>query len=384
MSERVAAIERRWSSEQLAVGIGLGPWIALLARHGFRVHPVYWHRAAMVGAVGLLSSTLGAIERLTHGSAVRAQKLDPAPLFVLGHWRSGTTHLHNLLATDPANTACNTWQAVFPSHALLTGTIGPRLLRNALPAHRTYDKVAMSWGSAAEDEIALLKLDGARSFYCALMFPDDFEQFVRYVDFGDEATDDDRRIFLERLELLLRKLMVASGGKRVIVKSCPHTARMRLVAEAFPTSRFVYIHRHPARVFASMLHMRSIVDWENYLQRPQRSFVEGRWDQTARLGQVVFERYLRDRERLGPDRLMELAYDDLCGNELARMAELYERLGLPGWAEAEARLVPYVAGLKGYQRNTLPLDERLLDYVYDRWRFVYEAHGYARDPGPHL
>ncbi|MEQ1500714.1 MAG: sulfotransferase [Myxococcota bacterium] len=383
MDERVATIEGRWSTEQLAMGIRLGRWLGLLARHRFRVHPVYWHRAAAIGAVGLLSSVLGAATWLAYGSRVRAQVLDPPPLFVLGHWRSGTTHLHNLLAHDPNHTVCTTWQAVFPDHALLTGRLGPRLLANALPATRTYDKVSMSWSAAAEDEIALLKLTG-RSFYTALMFPDDFESVEPYVDFGEAATDRDRARFLAGLDRFLRTLMVDSGGKRVVVKSCPHTARVRLITARYPRSAFVYIHRHPARLFASMLHMRGVVDWENHLQRPRRSFVDSRWDQTARLGEVVFRRYLEDRALLGPDRLVELAYDDLCGNELARLATVYERLGLPGWPAAEGALRPYVAGLAGYQRNKLPLDPALVAYVYDRWRFVYDAHGYDAEPGAHL
>lgn len=35
-------------------------------------------------------------------SQISKQSLHPEPIFILGAYRSGTTHLHNLLAQDPA------------------------------------------------------------------------------------------------------------------------------------------------------------------------------------------------------------------------------------------------------------------------------------------
>ena len=56
--------------------------------------------------------------------------IDPTPLFILGHWRSGTTHMHNLLGKDPNHTYPTLWQVIFPDSFLVTGgcwaTGGPR------------------------------------------------------------------------------------------------------------------------------------------------------------------------------------------------------------------------------------------------------------------
>ena len=43
-----------------------------------------------------------------------------APLFILGHYRSGTTHLHNLLALDPQFAAPTFFQALNPHTFLST------------------------------------------------------------------------------------------------------------------------------------------------------------------------------------------------------------------------------------------------------------------------
>lgn len=183
---------------------------------------------------------------------------------------------------------------------------------------------------------------------------------------------------------LIKKMMVATGGKRVIVKSCPHSARIPMLLEQFPNARFIHIHRHPARVFRSMLHMRNKVDWENFMQRPTEAFVNDRRELTARLGELVFRRIAEDRALIPEGHLVELAYDDLCGHEMEVIGDLYERLELGGWDTYEPQLQAYVDSLKGYQRNKLPLDDEFVDYVYDRWRLVYDTWGYPREPDDHF
>ncbi|MEO8314792.1 MAG: sulfotransferase [Pseudomonadota bacterium] len=365
----------------VATGIGLADGLRLLARQRFRVSA--GSRITAIALLGSICSALGLVETALFSRRIRAQIVDPAPLFVLGHWRSGTTHLVNLLGHDPAHTFSNNWQVVFASHFLLTGGIGPRLLAGAMARKRSYDAVEYGWLVPGEDEIALLKLTGGRSPYAGMLFPENCEQYEPFLDFGDPATEGDRTAFLDALEGFTRKVMVAGGGRRVVFKSCTHTARVRLIRSRFPDARFVYVHRHPARVFSSTLHMRGIVDSEHSLQKLSSS-VADRWDQTARVGERMWKRYFEDRKQVPRDRLVEVAYDDLCGNELARCRTIYDQLGLTGWDAFAARLEPYVARLRGYVRNDLPLDARLLDYVYDRWHFVYREHGYERSPEGHL
>ena len=381
--ERVRPVQNRWSQDQLVAGIEFGPWLKILRRHHFDVHSVYFHRAAMVTGLALPASLLGGLEQVVYGRQIEAVKLDPAPLFLLGHWRSGTTHLHNLLGRDPAHTYSNVWQAVFPNHFLLSGSLGPKLLKGALPETRSYDAVKQGWFEAAEDEIALIKLSGGLSFYGALMFPDKFEEYERFIDFHG-ATDDERDRFRAALVLFVKKMMLATGNKRVVVKSCAHSARIPLLLDVAPDAKFVHIHRHPARVFASMMHMRSKVDWENFLQRPTTDFIALRQEHTARLGERLFGRLIEDRAKVPEGNLVELAYDDVCGNELPVMRALYERLGLPTWDSYEPVLKGYLDGLAGYKRNALPLDPALVDFVYDRWRVVYDTYGYPKDPDGYL
>lgn len=375
---RVDHLEDPWSNEQLITGVRLSKWLEILGDNGWKVSPEYFHRFASVTGLSLTSSTLARIEEARYGRKIAEMDIKPTPLFIIGHWRSGTTHMHNLLGRDPNHTYSTIYQCVFADHFLTTGKVGPKLLAGALGETRTYDNVAHGWDAAAEDEIALMKLTNGLSFYTALMFPDDAPRYEKYIDFL-EATPDERRAWKKSLEYFIKKIMIDTGGKRVVVKSCPHSARIRMILDLFPDAKFVHIHRHPARTFRSMVHMRSKVDWENFMHRPDQSFIDARKEHTATIGERLYTRLIEDRALIPEENLVEIAYDDLVGNELEVLKGIYERLRLPDWDAYEHTIRPYLDSIAGYKVNKLTIEPELEEFVYDRWRIVYDTYGYPKE-----
>lgn len=378
---RVETLQDRWSQDQLATGVRFSDWMTVLARNGYRVSPEYAHRLAWLTGLSLGSSALARLESARFGATLDAYTIDTTPLFILGHWRTGTTHMHNMLGRDPNHTFSTLYQVLFPDHFLVSGAWGPKLLKGALPDKRTYDNVAQGWFESAEDEIALMKLTGGLSFYTALLFPDEIARYERYIDFL-EATPEERRAWKRAFVTFLKKIMIATGGKRVVVKSCAHAARIRMLLDLFPDAKFIHIHRHPARVFRSMVHMRGKVDWENVMHRPKRSFIEQRWEQTAIVGERLYSRLIADRELIPENQLVEIAYRDLVGHELHTLRDVYAQLDLPDWERFERELVPYLESIRGYKVNPLEIEPELEEFVYDRWRIVYDTYGYAKEYRP--
>jgi hypothetical protein len=344
---RVETLEHRYANEQLMTGIELGPWLDLLKRNGWDLSPEYAHRIAMISAISLPVSALSRLEDALYARRLEEMDIDPT-----------------------------LWQCLFPGCMIVTKNLGPRLLRDALPDKRSYDNVAQGWYEAAEDEIALAKMTGL-SLYAGLGFPDNLPKYEKYVDF-QEATTAERTRFRKALELFVKKIMVATG-RRVVIKSCGHSARIPMLLESFPDAKFVLIHRDPYETFASMLHFRTRVDWENFLQVPDASYIETRWETTADLGARVFERMIEDRRLIPPENYYEVAYADFSGNELPHLAAIYQKFALRDWDRTERILEPYLDGLRGYQKNRLSLDPKLKEFVYDRWRLVFDAFGYDQE-----
>jgi hypothetical protein len=370
-------IKKRWSTDQLITGIEVGDWFKLLRMNGFAVSPEYLHRAAWITAWSVGAAAFGRLEDARFGRKLAAQEIDPTPLFVLGHWRSGTTHLHNLFGRLPDHTYPTVYQAVFPTSFLTTRNVLPRLTAGMLDETRTYDSVKQGWDEAAEDEIALAKLTGL-SPYLSFMFLEHRSTYERYVDFL-EASSEERERWKEGFRYFVKKIMIATGGKRVVIKSCPHTARIRLLLEMFPDAKFVFVHRNPYQVFASTLHMRSHTDWENFFQVPGSDWEQVRERETLHLGAHIFDRYLEDRHLIPEGNLVELAFKELIGHEEEHMERIFAQFSLPGWARARPVLRRYLDGLAGYQRNRLQINDAQRAAVYREWRHVFDAFGYPED-----
>jgi hypothetical protein len=360
------------------MGVEVPEWVNLLQKNKYKVDPTYLHRAAWISAWSLPITLAGRSEDALYGRQLAAmESLSPTPLFILGHWRSGTTHLHNLLGRAPGHTYTNVMQVVFPTCFLVADQILPKLLPNALGETRTYDNVKQGWHEAAEDEIALAKLTGL-SPYISFMFPGNASKYEKYVDFM-EASGEERAKWKDAFLYFLKKVSLQSGGKRIVVKSCTHTARIRLLLEMFPEAKFVHIHRHPYEVYASTLHMRRHTDWENFFQIPEMDWDVERKRQTLLLGQRIFDRVIEDRALIPKQNFVEIRYEDLCGNELAWIETIYRQFGYDNWPATKAAIQPYVEGLKGYQRNALKITEDDRDEVYREWRAVFDTYGYDRE-----
>ncbi len=128
-------------------GMTLGDWWALLYRHRFAVDLQYLPRALVQTAASTSNSVNARIERGRFGRQIEAVKVQ-APLFILGHYRSGTTHLHNLLALDPQFAAPNLFQVLNP-HTFLTTERWAAPVANRVIARRRYqDEMAQGAGDA--------------------------------------------------------------------------------------------------------------------------------------------------------------------------------------------------------------------------------------------
>ena len=77
----------------------LGDYLRLLSHRRFRIHLQRWAMTGLVGGCTVGNSVLAAAQRLFYDRKIRETTLPP-PVFVIGHWRSGTTMLHELLALD--------------------------------------------------------------------------------------------------------------------------------------------------------------------------------------------------------------------------------------------------------------------------------------------
>ncbi len=149
----VGKLKHRWSlGHNYLSGITAGRWFNLLRDNRFEGDFVYWHSAVFVSVLGVLNSFWSAIEQWRFGDDVEAVQITRPPLFILGHWRTGTTHLHNLLALDSWQFACpSTYEVVNPCTFLCTEAFNTRLFGWLLPKTRRLENMSLSFAAPQED-----------------------------------------------------------------------------------------------------------------------------------------------------------------------------------------------------------------------------------------
>lgn len=84
-------------------------WFRLLARNHFAIAPIRWAMAAIISLFAPVNIFFALLQRFRLGRAIDETKLADDPVFVIGHWRSGTTYLHELLVRDERFTYPNTY-----------------------------------------------------------------------------------------------------------------------------------------------------------------------------------------------------------------------------------------------------------------------------------
>ena len=99
-------------------GMTLGDWLRVLHRNRSSVNAGFWGRLAFVTAISVMNSVLRYYEMAIFGTRINRVRIEKPPVFIIGHWRSGTSHLHNLLCLDENFHCPNTYQTMFPHHFL--------------------------------------------------------------------------------------------------------------------------------------------------------------------------------------------------------------------------------------------------------------------------
>lgn len=342
-------------------GITFAEWVHLLKRERFRVDPPCWPRAAWITAMSLGNAAAARAVERRFGAAIEATRVE-APVFVLGHYRSGTTHLHELLSLDARFASPSRFQAFNPRTFLGTERwLKPVVEPFMLPRRVQEDEVAYA---------ALTRL----SPYMDWCFPRSRVGYGHCLTF--RGADPGEVAAWSAAVVKFLKAVTLRTGRPLILKSPPHTARAGLLLGIFPDARFVHIRREPYAVFASTMTMLHQARPVFRLQRgPRRIDVEA----VLRAYTEMYDAYFADREVIPPGQLVEIAFEDLERDPVGQLRLVYEGLALGDFEASRPAQERYLASIAGYRKNRhRPLDDETRRRVAEAWCRNFEVWGYPR------
>jgi len=318
------------------------------------------------------------------------------PLFVLGPPRSGTTHLHHVLALDERTTTFHTWECLFglsvTGRMLLLGL--DRLDRSfGRPFGRAgawlgrrlpggmHDIHPFALDAPEEDFLALLP--AMQCFILILVFPraDWLWRTARLDESGDRRR---RRALMGFYKACVQRHMYVFGRhKRFLSKNASFSGMAESLLETFPDARLVTTTRDPKKTVPSQLS--SI---EPGLRAVGFGAIPG--DLRERLiDQLLF--YYRHLEKLAgerPDRIVIIDNNALRDDLENVVAAAFEALDLEmstqfcaALAEAGRRSRGFSSGHR-YTLDEYGLTERMIE---QRFAEVYRQRtfGSATEKGPH-
>ncbi len=347
-------------------------YLRLLARNRFAVHPRQAYIAAIASVVTIGNMVARWSQEGLHGAAVRRTPLVAPPVFAIGHWRTGTTLLHELFCLDTRHTSPTFLQCFAPNHFLISERFLKGPLNFLIPDHRPMDNMPIGWDRPQEDEFALCLL-GLPSPYADIAFPNRPAVYPGSLDLSGLTTG--QLVGWKRGFVRFLKSVTYRDPRRLVLKSPPHTARVKVLLDLFPGAKFIHIVRDPYVVFPSTVNLWTALGHKHGLQTPRDA---------NRIREKVFNEFRTIYDRLEEAKPLipkgqfhELRYETLVRDPAGEMRRAYEVLGLGGYDGFRPRLEVYLAKTRGYEPNKYTLAEADRDEVTRRWGDVIRRYGYV-------
>lgn len=355
-----------------AIGYSFKVVIGLISKNKIQVK--YFPKLLVILIVNLINFPFRFYERLFINPQYKIKTLKKAPIFILGHWRSGTTHLHNLLCQDPQMAYVTTYQSVFPD--TLFNKLGRFLFlgfsKILIPGKRKGDNVTLGASLPQEEEFAL----GDKipiSYYFFWLFPKNMLSYYnKYIGFKNIETSQLEK-WKSNYKLLIYKAIKNTGKERFLSKNPPNTGRIRTLLEMFPEAKFIFIHRNPIEVFLSTLNFYKKMLPPLQLQDISNEEID---NSIIEVYKKIMKDYFEQKKQIPVGNLVEVSFDHLEKDPAKVLENIYDTIHLDGYKEAEPNFEKYINNLKNYKKNKHIVSQQQMDILMKEWGFAFEKYNY--------
>ncbi len=354
------------------LGITFKDWIRLIKQNKITPAPGYIGRSLMLLFFSFNNSTYKKKEEKVYGPRYENVEIQP-PIFILGHWRSGTTLLHSLLALDKHFAYPNTFQISYP-HTCLYREMGMREYMKRIKDasfKRPMDNIEVQFDSPAEDENAIAIM-GLKSPILTWTFPKNEAFYARYHTFKD-APKEDFEAWKNALIKFYKKL-TWRYKRPLILKSPVHTARVKILLDLFPDAKFIHIYRNPFRVFQSTRFLyHSLIPLASLQKPPVDQFDSA----IIRNYKTIYDAYLEEKKLIPEGRLVEIPFETFVKDKMAGLKKIYDELSIPHFDEIQPKFEDYLNSISGYKKNEhQPIPHNVKEQLKKEWAKFFDAFGY--------
>jgi hypothetical protein len=289
------------------------------------------------------------------------------PIVICGLPRTGTTHLHNLIAADPAIRYLPYWESLepFPAPDEDQQSVRDRcqagldIVNTSMPEFKRMHEMTVDH---AHEEIQLLANDLSTML---------FETQFHLPDYGADYKARDQSASYAYLKRSMQAMQWLRGGTRWVLKSPQHLEQFPVLFKTFPDASFVVTHRDPVEVIQSMATMISYSS-RMACDHPDPVEISRNWVNRA---DDLLNGCLRDRAVLPAAQSIDVTFDEFMADEQGAVAAIYELADQPYDERARAAMAQFCRdhprGRHGgviYTPTDLGLDTDALAKQFDDYR----------------
>jgi hypothetical protein len=339
-----------WPVAHLLALAPLDVWIRMLIRSG-GVKPRYWVRLGfilMTSFVGTIATVhermvLAVIRRRLFG--VDAQ-INHRAVIIVGYYRSGTTHLQNLMSCDARFVTPKWYQCLAGQGFWLGWSIIRFVLVPFLGTTRPQDSVGFGPSWPAEDDFALCTSGGCSSIPGRFIWPSKWDNWKRWHGL-EGLSDKELNRWRSLMAMFVWKMTRGKNKSKVLLLKTPsHTARIAELDRLFKGDvSFVHLVREPTDVIDSNVRLHASLNG-HLLEKASDV-------QTVR--QRIVEEYAETEEKcceesktIGSGRFIRVRYQDLRADGCGTMRKVYDTLGLKWDTHTELAVQRYLGSLGVY------------------------------------
>jgi hypothetical protein len=290
-------------------------------------------------ALQLLKNRLLITDLLARHPEIRDIPID-RPIVIAGLPRTGTTHLHNLLSTDPNLRSLPYWESLEPVPGVddhpAPGEPDPRFARTQMGVDFVdasmphFERMHEMTVDHVHEEIHLLAIDFSSMF---------FETLGLIPSWRDFYLGHDQTPHYEYLKTVLQVLTYLRGGARWVLKSPQHTEQLRALSTVFPDATFVLTHRDPVRVTTSMVTMITYCARMGCAE-PDPVRYGAYW--SARIEDLLLG-CVRDRDVLPESQTVDVRFHEFMADDIATVEQIYSVADQPFTDDTRAAMDAFMA-----------------------------------------
>ncbi len=335
-------------------GMSFSNWIQLLREHHFEADRL--PMSSWITFFSVVNSSCNHVQAAFYKRKAQQTPLVDDPIFILGHWRTGTTLLHSLFQVDERLWTPTTYECLSPDHFIVSERIFPHLMQ--MPTRRPMDNVSMGWNRPQEDELAICTR-GATSVYRNIAFPHHPTTNLESLTM-EQVSAAELQQWRRALQNFVSYLNYAHR-RRLVLKSPTHTGRIARLLELYPNARFVHLTRDPHEFIPSTLHLWRALDATNGL-RHDVSGVD-RENYTFDCYRRMYGGFERQKSLIPSANFCQVTFENLTNDSVSVMRRIYESLSLGDFEPAEEPLQQFVDSQRNYKRNRHEHDSPLHDRI---------------------